>query len=336
MENNNYILKTLENGEIITVRDLQLSLLPIMDEIHRVCEKNQIPYCLIAGSALGICNYQGFIPWDDDMDVAIPKEYYKKFVEALKKDLSDEFYFQCFETDKKYNVLIPNMKIRKKGTYIAEVNYLLKNKCPGDGIFIDIITYEHVSDNKKIDELYRLIPRILMVPIVLLDNMNINPVFLKKLVLKWSNHYSKKYEKSHSISQSIAIPWEKFMKEPIFDEKDIYPVKLYDFEGRKYYSYNNIKKVMKKWYGPNCLKKWNGKEWIETLPIEKRKPKHSVDLSLTSDKIGYQKSVTGYLYAIIIFIISLFLPKKIKIYGLILTIMIAIVTFIKHIIQKRK
>ena len=175
-----------------------------------------------------------------------------------------------------------------------------------------------------------------MVPIVLLDNMNINPVFLKKLVLKWSNHYSKKYEKSHSISQSIAIPWEKFMKEPIFDEKDIYPVKLYDFEGRKYYSYNNIKKVMKKWYGSNCLKKWNGKEWVETLPIEKRKPKHSVDLSLTSDKIGYQKTITGYLYAIIIFIISLFLPKKIKIYGLILTIMIAIVTFIKHIIQKRK
>ena len=84
MENNNYILKTLENGEIITVRDLQLSLLPIMDEIHRVCEKNQIPYCLIAGSALGICNYQGFIPWDDDMDVAIPKEYYSKFISNLR------------------------------------------------------------------------------------------------------------------------------------------------------------------------------------------------------------------------------------------------------------
>lgn len=336
MEKKDYILKKSENGEEVTVRNLQLALLPIMDEIHRICEKHKIPYCLIAGSALGICNYQGFIPWDDDMDVAIPREYWSKFVAALKEDLSDEFYFHCYDTDKKYNVLIPDMKIRKKGTYIAEVNFLLKNKCSGDGIYIDVITYDHVADNKKVDEAYRLVPRIIMPFIVLLDNMGINPNFLKKIVLKWSDHYSKKYKNSHSISQSIAIPWEKPMKEPIFDEKDIYPVKLYDFEGRKYYSYNNIKKVMTKWYGPNCLKKWNGHEWVETLPEEKRKPKHCCDLSLKTDKIGYQITVTGYIYACIIFIIALFLNKPWQFPTLILAFTVGLITFIKHMFQKKK
>ena len=60
------------------------------------------------------------------------------------------------------------------------------------------------------------------------------------------------------------------MHEPVFLKEDVYPVREYEFEGNKFYSYNNIEKIMKEWYGPNCLKKWNGKEWEETLPKEKR------------------------------------------------------------------
>ena len=69
------------------------------------------------------------------------------------------------------------------------------------------------------------------------------------------------------MSQPILIPWEKFMKEPVFLKEDILPVKEYMFEGRSYYSYNNIEKVLKKWYGNNCLKKYNEK--IQTDGTEK-------------------------------------------------------------------
>ena len=79
-----YILKVNENDEKITVRDLQLEILTIMDEIDKICKKNDIKYCLIAGSALGICNYQGFIPWDDDMDIAINIDDWDKFIEVMK------------------------------------------------------------------------------------------------------------------------------------------------------------------------------------------------------------------------------------------------------------
>ena len=41
---------------------------------------------------------------------------------------------------------------------------------------------------------------------------------------------------------------------------------------------------MKEWYGPNCLKKWDGSKWIETLPIEKRKPKHIIDININGSK----------------------------------------------------
>ena len=253
---------TMKNNKKIPVRKLQLEVLSIMDAIHQVCEKNNIEYALIAGSALGIVNYKGFIPWDDDMDICIKRKDYKKFIKAMEKDLDDKFYFQCFQTDKRYNVLIPNMKVRKKGTCIKEKNFLL---------------------NKFIDELYRTYVKLLMPIMVLLDNLHIPTTLLKKLVERIAIKYGEKNKNSKYTSQTIAIPWEKFLKEPVFLKEDVYPFKKYEFEGRMFYSYNNIEKVLKEWYGDNCLKKWNGKEWEETLPVEKRKPKHTVDINLEGD-----------------------------------------------------
>jgi lipopolysaccharide cholinephosphotransferase len=312
-ERNDYILTDEDNEEKLTVRDLQLSILPIMDEIHRICTKNNIKYGLIAGSALGIVNYKGFIPWDDDMDICILRSDWDKFIKALEKDLSDDFYFQCFENDKNYNTISgPNMKIRKKGTCIEEVNFLLKNRCKsGDGIFVDVVIYDNICENKFIDEVNRGVIKVIMPFIVLLDNIHINPVLLKKFVVWYSRHYSKKYKDSKLISQPISVPWEKFLHEPVFLKEDVLPFKLYEFEGRKFYSYNNIEKVLKEWYGPNCLKKWDGEKWCETLPEAKRKPKHTMKITLNHDKLENSNNddIRRYLllFAIISLIISLVL-----------------------------
>lgn len=290
-KNNSYIEKTEEyyletiKGDRIPVRDLQLEVLSIMDEVDRVCRKNNIKYFLIAGSALGICNYGGFIPWDDDMDISISIDDWPRFIEALKKDLSDDFYFDCYEIDKRYNTISgPWMKVRKKGTYIEEVNVLLKNRCKrGDGIFLDVIPYGGISENKFIDELERTIVKFNMLFIVLLDNLHINPIPFKSFVHWFSRKCMKWHKNSSLVSQPVSVPWEKFLHEPIFKKDDVYPVKEYDFEGRKFYSYNNIETIMKKWYSPRCLKVWDGNKWVETLPVEKRHVKHTRDLNLNGD-----------------------------------------------------
>ncbi len=280
---NEYIIKK-KDGSIIKIRDIQLELLTIMDEIHRVCVKNNIDYCLMAGSALGICNYKGFVPWDDDMDVIINRSQYKDFIEALKRDLSPEFYFHCYETDKRYNILIPQMKIRKRNTCVKEVNTLLSNRCEGDGLFVDIVLYDNVSENKFIDEFNRGKVKFLMPMLVMLDNLGFNPVPLKDLVVKIACKYGDKNKDSKYVSQPINIPWEKFLNEPVFLKEDVYPFKLYEFEGRQYYSYNHIEKIMKEWYGDNCLRKWNGTCYVETLPVERRVSKHLKNVSLESDE----------------------------------------------------
>lgn len=281
LEREDYIICD-KNGEKVTVRDLQLEVLTVMDEIHRVCVKNDIPYALIAGSALGIVNYKGFIPWDDDIDVCVERKDWKRFIEALNKDLGKDFYFQCFENDKRFNTIAgPSMKVRKKNTFIEETNFLLKNRCKsGDGIFVDVIIYDNMSENKFIDELNRTALKLAVPFIILLDNLHINPVLLKKYTEWISRRYSNKHKNSKLVSQTISYTWVKFLHEPVFLREDVYPFKLYEFEGRKFYSFNNIEKVLKEWYSPNCLKRWDGKKWVETLPVEKRKPKHTVDLNL--------------------------------------------------------
>ena len=279
-----YFIET-KNKEKISVRALQLEVLSVMDEIDRICRKNHIQYFLIAGSSLGIVNYGGFIPWDDDMDIAVDIQDWPRFVEAMKKDIGENFYFDCYEIDKRYNTVSgPWMKVRKKGTYIEEVNFLLKNRCKrGDGIFVDVIPYGGIAENKFIDEVERTVVKLNMLWIVFLDNLHINPIPFKSFVYWFSKKCMKWHRNSKLVSQPVSVPWERFLKEPVFLKEDVYPVKEYHFENRKFNSYNNIEKVLKEWYGPNCLKKWNGKKWEETLPVSKRKPKHTKDINLEGD-----------------------------------------------------
>ncbi|MDD3187623.1 MAG: LicD family protein [Bacilli bacterium] len=274
-------------GNKINLKDLHEKILVIMDEIDRICRKNNIPYALHAGSALGAINYKGFIPWDDDIDVLVAKKDYKRLINAFKKDMSKDFIFQCFETDKRYNVLLPNMKVRSKNTYIKEVNVLLPNRCKtGDGVYIDLSWYSEVSGNKIVDQIFRTIPKLLMPIMLILDNLHLDLLLLPfKYLVDWvSRFYTFICKNSKYVSQTIAIPWEKFLKEPIFLKSDIYPFKNCEFEGRTYMTYNNPENVVHKWYGPNCTKRWNGKEWEETYPVHKRQTKHVKDINLESNK----------------------------------------------------
>lgn len=303
LERETYVIKKDKKGHDITVRDLQLHVLSVMKEIDRVCRKNKIKYCLIAGSALGICNYKGFIPWDDDLDIAVDISDWSRFIEAMKKDLSSEFYFDSYETDKLYNVISgPWMKVRKKGTYIKEVNTLLANRCKkGDGIFVDVIPYGSICENKFIDELERTVVKINMLFIVFFDNVGLNPIPFKSFVHWFSKKCFKWHKKSCLVSQPVSVPWEKFLHEPVFKKEDVYPFKEYEFEGNKFYSYNNIEKIMKEWYGKYCLKKWDGKKYIETLPVEKRFPKHTKEIYLNSD--GPRKKSRFSIFLCVLFLV---------------------------------
>ena len=76
-----------------SLRKAQLLQLDVALEIKRICERNGIQYFLIAGTLLGAVRHQGFIPWDDDLDIGMLRSDYERFITACATDLDERFFF---------------------------------------------------------------------------------------------------------------------------------------------------------------------------------------------------------------------------------------------------
>ena len=75
-------------------------MLEMLSFIDDICTKNDIPYWLDSGTLLGAVRHGGYIPWDDDTDIVIPKDHYKKFKNILlHNNPSHKYILQCHETD---------------------------------------------------------------------------------------------------------------------------------------------------------------------------------------------------------------------------------------------
>ncbi len=98
-----------------TMREIQMTTLECLKEVKRICEKNDIPYFLSWGSALGAVRHEGFIPWDDDIDISMLYPDYLRFLEICQKDLDTKrFFLQTPDTD--YNTFSGFAKIRMNHT----------------------------------------------------------------------------------------------------------------------------------------------------------------------------------------------------------------------------
>lgn len=143
------MLNTPPMGEIrhITdeeVKELQGVMLQMIKDVAEVCEKHGICYMADGGTALGSVRHKGFIPWDDDVDLLMPREDLNRFVEIFDRELGD-----------KYVLVTPNSKDHKVASLITEVyakNTYKSNLCNMDndlpqGVMIDIFPLENAPLN---------------------------------------------------------------------------------------------------------------------------------------------------------------------------------------------
>lgn len=125
------------------LRELQLIEVEMLIELDRVCKKCGINYCISAGTQLGAIRHKGFIPWDDDADVAFLRPEYEKFRKACETELDqDRFYFQDYRNTPGYRWGYG--KLRRKNTEFVR---LRQEHMPYEqGVFIDIMPYDNVPD----------------------------------------------------------------------------------------------------------------------------------------------------------------------------------------------
>lgn len=134
--------KTLSSNELKAIHSLELEALTVIDQI---CRRHSIKYTLIDGSLLGAIRHNGFIPWDDDVDIAMLRDDLEKFKLICKTELPSKYFYQDMSTDPEYLYLFDKIRINNtlfKESYLAEYNI-------NHGVFIDIFPVDNVSDNKK-------------------------------------------------------------------------------------------------------------------------------------------------------------------------------------------
>lgn len=132
-----------------SVRMVQDKILETMKFIDNLCREHGIVYYIMGGTALGAVRHGGFIPWDDDLDIFMTPDQYKKFKTVFENTKNEQFVLQEWRTDKKY---LEYAKIRMNGTTFIEENFK-DSKDMHHGIYVDIMILHKVPGNKFIQKI---------------------------------------------------------------------------------------------------------------------------------------------------------------------------------------
>lgn len=254
-----------------TLEEIQQVMLDMLIDIAKLCDKHNISYWLSDGTLLGAVRHKGFIPWDDDIDIAMPYYDYKKFMEVAITELSPKYFVQNYETDVNYDNVVVLTKIRDKKTIFIEeydVNYF-------QGAFIDIFVMNKYKSNDNLYKLKkeffrlrsaskmniyefesfnkRMSKKILGFIFAFLSKKDV----IKKGVIADENHKQEGDTYSYSFSTPMSIKYS-------FHEDDIFPLKKLKFQNHLFSVPNNAEKLLEIYYG-------NYKE----LPPEDKRITHS-------------------------------------------------------------
>ena len=130
---------TLE--EITRVNRVQTE---IYKNVAEACKKLDIKCFMVHGSLLGTVRNRGFVPFDDDIDIAIPREQYEKFINEAPALLDSRYFVQSAETDEGYPLEFAKVR-DSQTTYIVDS---LSHVTMNHGIYIDVFPIENASDSK--------------------------------------------------------------------------------------------------------------------------------------------------------------------------------------------
>ncbi|TCS76632.1 lipopolysaccharide cholinephosphotransferase [Muricomes intestini] len=133
--------------EIIQLKGNELKryqecVLDIAKDLVRVCESEGIEYSLSGGSILGAVRHKGFIPWDDDIDINIPRASYSKLLSVFEEKMGEKYYIQTPKKFPQIGILVT--QIRKKNTIARRKYDWNLEQC---GVSIDIYIIENVFNN---------------------------------------------------------------------------------------------------------------------------------------------------------------------------------------------
>lgn len=257
-------LRSQFNPDGSKLRTLQLKLFGMLEFIDKICRENNIQYWLSSGTLIGAVRHGGFIPWDDDVDIEMLPEDFKKFREVFNDINQNDYLIQTHENDPGFPH--PFAKLRDKNSCVNEwdgLDSLQKYK----GVYVDIFILRP-SCSRRIHR-------------------------LSGKILGTSQRYYVKHHNSlmgrmvRFMAQDLAVKLLRVINEtfparylrhtvPSFFpaprmRDDIFPLGEVEFEGHRFFAPGNSDAYLRRIYG----------EYMQLPPLDKIQP-HSTDYTLNS------------------------------------------------------
>lgn len=257
----------------------------ILDVVHNVCLENDLKYSLAYGTLIGAVRHKGFIPWDDDIDIMMPREDYEKLLQIWSRSAPKDYILQNYHTNSDYTNNFA--KIRKNHTTFLQSKDE-RNKKYHKGIFVDIFPGDRMPTNfflQKIQYIFFAI-NLLYSRGYRSGSKGVIGIIERTLLLVPKRYYFKLRDKTEAIMKY----WNNQNGEYIFANtiqecKKLYPGNMFDnlqnieFNGKSYYAVKDIDKVL-------CIKYGN---YMQLPPKNERMWKHHpiiIDFEHNYEELG--------------------------------------------------
>ena len=280
----------IEKNNLCNIRDIQLVQLGILKEVIKICDKHNITYFIVGGTLLGAVRHAGFIPWDDDIDIAMARDDFDKFTVIAEKELNYPFFLQTNKTDPDYFIHIARIQ-NLQTTCIEKPFSHLKIKF---GISMDIYPLDGFIKSKFNIKRYIFLNKLYELCITdWIDNRKCLKKYIKKYIGNIINFFiygmqPRKFffDKIESLQRMIPYNSEQQCAAilhdfHIYQKAAFADTSVYSFEGIDVKGPVNADLYLKELYG----------DYMKLPPQEKRKP-HHIHLKLDINKSYLESNVS--------------------------------------------
>lgn len=247
--------------EITDIKEIQQISYGILKYVDQICKENNIKYFLAGGTLLGAVRHKGFIPWDDDIDILMPREDYERFLEIMDK--TEHKQYKALHYGENFpNYFYPFTKVVDLNTKLNESDYVNHEDL---GVFIDVFPADGINIDKKnkILKKYGKIRTLLTLSASkrysksrkkkLINNIGKFIVFCLTRVTSWKHWYKKleQFIKKNSLKDSEFYT----LYSGAWGEREIFPKSYMDdviylqFKDGKYPAFKNYDGHLTHMYG---------------------------------------------------------------------------------------
>lgn len=257
------------------LRQAQLKMLDMLQHIDAICQRHQLDYWLEGGTLLGAIRHQGFIPWDDDLDISMPRDSFTRFLQIAPQELPQNMWLQTAKTDKGYFNLSAPLKIRDLKSRFIEIHEQ-GNEPYQQGIFIDVFVYDKMDENsrkrKRNKWLAKKIQRLLSHKYSSLAMGHHAAMYQMLAPLFSQKNLEKKLQDIIANANSSQSPYWGYgydcVNRNLLHYEDIYPLKRCRFETAEFNIANRSERILTQLFG----------NYMELPPLHQRVMKHCREL----------------------------------------------------------